>query len=241
MNSNAPADPATFLSGRERRAWRQAERRALRDRDALQLTTLRTLAATGGALTGLLYQDFGRHTAPAEFIIAGKRIRAGRVHRPALRALTQAIAATPAVPLLAASRYGPYWVLTFELPTAPLAVLADKLIILPDTPGASVAGCGPPGSVKLKLQSRSPEVLYYWIENGQLPARRGTGRKLCIPWTTATEADCQARIAGTSTPPPGAPRHADATENQPAKVTTRWHHLSRRLRKRRNQKDPARA
>lgn len=131
MNSNAPADPAAFLSGRERRASRRAERRAMRDHDAQQLTTLRTLAATGGALSGLLYRDLGGHAATAEFIIAGKRIRAGRVHRPELRALTQAIAAIPAIPLLAASRYGPYWVLTFELPAAPLPVLADNLTILP--------------------------------------------------------------------------------------------------------------
>ncbi|MGH3167671.1 MAG: hypothetical protein ACRDN0_17505 [Trebonia sp.] len=132
MNSNASVDPLAFLSGRERRTWRRAGRRAMRDHDAQQLTTLRTLAATGGALAGLLYRDCGRHTAPAEFLIAGKRIRAGGVHRPVLRTLTQAIAATPAVPLLAADRYRPYWVLTFELPTAPLAVLVDTLTILPD-------------------------------------------------------------------------------------------------------------
>jgi hypothetical protein len=124
------ASPLEFLSGRERRKWRLAERRALRDHDAQQLTTLRSLAATGGGLTGLLYQDSRGPTAAAEFIIAGQRIRAGRVHQPALRALTQAIAGMSAVRLLAASRYGPYWVLTFELPTVPLAVLADKLIIL---------------------------------------------------------------------------------------------------------------
>ena len=131
MNSNAPAGPAAFPSGRDRRAWRRAERHAIHDHDAQQLTTLRALAATGGALTSLLYQDPGGHAAPAEFIIAGKRIRAGRVHRPALRAVTQALAAIPAIPLLAASRYGPYWVLTFDLPAAPLPVLADTLTILP--------------------------------------------------------------------------------------------------------------
>jgi hypothetical protein len=139
MNSNAPpADPRAFLSARERRAWRRAERRAIRDHETQQRTTLRTLAAAGGALTDLLYQDCGGHAAPAEVIIAGKRIQA-RVHRPVLRALTQAIAAMPAVPLHAASRYGPYWVLTFGLPTEPLEVLADGLTILPDPHD------GPPG------------------------------------------------------------------------------------------------
>ena len=133
MNSDAPTDPAVILSGRERRAWRRAGRRAIRDHDAQQLTTLRTLAAARGGLTGLLCRDSGGHTAPAEFIIAGKRIRAGGVHRPVLRALAQAIAARPAVPLTGASRYRPYWVLTFELPAAaPLAVLVDTLTILPE-------------------------------------------------------------------------------------------------------------
>jgi hypothetical protein len=143
MNSNAPADPLAFLSGRERRTWRRAERRAMRDHDAQQLTTLRTLAATGGALNGLLYLDSGRHTAPAEFIIAGKRIRAGGVHRPVLRTLTQAISAMPAVALLGASRYGPYWVLTFELPAASLAVLVDMLAILPDRHDGSARPAAP--------------------------------------------------------------------------------------------------
>src|SRR5262249_19625609 len=29
-------------------------------------------------------------------------------------------------------------------------------------------------------------VVYYWIETGQLKARRGIGNRLCIPWTPAT-------------------------------------------------------
>jgi hypothetical protein len=36
-----------------------------------------------------------------------------------------------------AGRYGPYWVLTFELATAPLVVLVDELSILPDRHGGS--------------------------------------------------------------------------------------------------------
>jgi hypothetical protein len=137
MNSNEPVGPLEFLSGRERRKWRRAERRAVRDHDAQQLTLLRSMAAAGGGLTGLLYRDSGGHTASAEFMIAGKRIRAGRVHRRELNALTQALAAMPAVPLLAAGRYRPYWVLTFELPATPLAVLADKLTVLPERDGGS--------------------------------------------------------------------------------------------------------
>jgi hypothetical protein len=162
MNRDAPADPLAFLSGRERRAWRRAERRAVRDHDAWQLTTLRTLAATGGALTGLLYRDLGGHAVPAEFIIAGKRIRAGRVHRPALSALTQAIAAMPAVPLLAASRYGPYWVLTFEPPTAPLAVLADRLTILPDRPGGPAGAAVPTPPAASADGPNQPGKVDYW-------------------------------------------------------------------------------
>jgi hypothetical protein len=41
----------------------------------------------------------------------------------------------------------------------------------------------------------SPGVVYYWIENGQLEARRTPSARLCIPWTPATEASCRARIA----------------------------------------------
>ena len=96
------------------------------------MTTLRILAATGGPLTSLIYPDSGGYATSAEFMIAGTRIRAGRVHRPTLSALTQALGSVPAVGLLTAGRYGPYWVLTFELATAPLVVLVDKLSILPD-------------------------------------------------------------------------------------------------------------
>ena len=42
--------------------------------------------------------------------------------------------------------------------------------------------------------SCNPGVVYYWIETGQLTARRSTGGRLCIPWTPATEADCKTRI-----------------------------------------------
>lgn len=76
-------------------------------------------------------------------MIAGKRIRAGRVHRPTLIALTQALGRMPAVPLLTAGRYGPFWVLTFDLATAPLAVLADQLSILPDRHGGSAPPAAP--------------------------------------------------------------------------------------------------
>jgi energy-coupling factor transporter ATP-binding protein EcfA2 len=137
MNSKALDDPLAFMSFSERRRWRRAERRAVREHSAQQLTTLRILAATGGALTSLIYPDSGGYATSAEFMIAGTRIRAGRVHRPTLSALTQALGCTPAVALLTASRYGPYWVLTFESATAPLAVLIDELSILPGRHGGS--------------------------------------------------------------------------------------------------------
>lgn len=131
------------LSRPERREWRQAERRALRDHDAQQLTTLRSLAVSGAGLTSLIYPDCVWCVTSAEFMIAGKRIRAGRVYRPTLIALTRAFGRMPAVPLLAAARYGPFWVLTFDLPAAPLAVLADKLFILPDRHGSPASPTTP--------------------------------------------------------------------------------------------------
>jgi hypothetical protein len=137
MNSKALGDPLTFMSRPERRQWRRAERRIVRDHDARQLTTLLSLAATGGGLTSLSYPDSGGYATSAEFIIAGQRVRAGRVCHSALGALTRALHSMPAVALLTAGRYGPCWVLTFELATGPLVVLADRLAILPGRNGGS--------------------------------------------------------------------------------------------------------
>jgi hypothetical protein len=140
MNTDAADDPLDCLSRSERRSWRRAERRLQRDHHAGQLTTLRAIAAAGGGLTGLLCRDGCGQATAAEFVVAGVRIRVGCAHRPTLGALNEALASALAVPLLAADRYGPYWVLTFGQPDGPLAVLADNLIIIPDWPG------GPPGS-----------------------------------------------------------------------------------------------
>ena len=40
----------------------------------------------------------------------------------------------------------------------------------------------------------STGVVYYWIKTGKLAARRGTGNRLCIPWTEQIEAECRCRI-----------------------------------------------
>jgi excisionase family DNA binding protein len=40
----------------------------------------------------------------------------------------------------------------------------------------------------------SPGVVYDWIKTGKLPARRGPGNRLCIPWTEQTESECRCRI-----------------------------------------------
>jgi DNA invertase Pin-like site-specific DNA recombinase/predicted DNA-binding transcriptional regulator AlpA len=39
------------------------------------------------------------------------------------------------------------------------------------------------------------DAVYYWIKAGHLPARRGTGNRLAITWTSEIEAACRARIA----------------------------------------------
>jgi hypothetical protein len=143
MKSNDLGDPLAFMSRSERRKWRQAERRIVRDHNARQLTTLLGLAATGGGLTSLAYPDSGGYATSAEFIIAGQRIRAGRAHQATLGVLAQALGSSPAVGLLTAGRYGPYWVLTFELPAAPLVVLVDKLAILPGRRGGPAALTAP--------------------------------------------------------------------------------------------------
>ena len=41
----------------------------------------------------------------------------------------------------------------------------------------------------------STGVVYHWIENAQLDARRGPGNRLCITWTPSIEAACRTRIA----------------------------------------------
>ena len=60
----------------------------------------------------------------------------------------------------------------------------------------------------------STGVIYYWIETGQLSARRGAGNRLHIPWNDQVQADCRAASAnpGTSTPPPAAPSPAGGAE-----------------------------
>ena len=37
-------------------------------------------------------------------------------------------------------------------------------------------------------------VIYYWIESGQLTARRGSGNRLHIPWNDQIQAECRSRI-----------------------------------------------
>jgi hypothetical protein len=106
----------------------------MREHEAGQLATLRGLSATGGRLIALAYQYSGGYAAAVEFTIDEKRIRAAPVHRPTLATLARALGCGPPISLVAAGRYGPYWVLTFDLATAPLAVLADRLCILPGRP-----------------------------------------------------------------------------------------------------------
>jgi excisionase family DNA binding protein len=58
----------------------------------------------------------------------------------------------------------------------------------------------------------STGVIYDWIHTGKLTARRGSGNRLCIPWTEHIQAQCRARITAsghlnpaarrTTTPPP---------------------------------------
>ena len=60
----------------------------------------------------------------------------------------------------------------------------------------------------------STGVIYYWIEAGLLEARR-QGSRLCIPWTTETEARCRDRIAASGHLNPAARR------TRPRK-TPRW-------------------
>jgi hypothetical protein len=148
MKPNTIFDPISHLSRSERRQWRAAARRTQRDHEAEQLAALQGLAQSGTPVTGMIATEtsFG-FCDPVEMIIDGRRLRAGRVYRPAVAALREALSTIANVPLAGASRYGPYWVLTFKLATEPLVMLVDRLILLPDRGGSSTWTATPAGPV----------------------------------------------------------------------------------------------
>lgn len=136
MSRSRTCDPLGNLTRSERRAWRATERRLRRDHEDEQLAALLGMAAAGDGVTVVTTpQDEdgrARPAPPVEMIIAGRRLRAARVQRRALSKLRDALSPLAAVPLTAAGRYGPYWVLTFRLATEQLVLLVDQLTLLPD-------------------------------------------------------------------------------------------------------------
>ena len=52
----------------------------------------------------------------------------------------------------------------------------------------------------------STGVIYYWIQAGQLDARRGPGNRLCITWNDRIQAACRDRIAASGHLNPAARR-----------------------------------
>jgi hypothetical protein len=134
-------DPLARLSRPERHAWRVAARRARYDHEAEQLATLRVYAESETPITAIV-GDAEPSSGPAaligagpfEVFIGGRRLR-GRICRPALAAMKDAISTLASVRLLNVGRYGPYWVLTFRLAAEPFVVLADRLTLLPDWGG----------------------------------------------------------------------------------------------------------
>ena len=146
MKSNPTLDPLDRLSRSDRRDWRAAARRAQREHEAEQLAALQGLAQTGCHVTGMITGDSASgFCAPVEMIIDGRRLRAWRAYRPALAALREALTNIAHVPLASASRYGPYWVLTFKLATEPLVLLVDRLTLLPDRGGFQTRAPAPSG------------------------------------------------------------------------------------------------
>jgi hypothetical protein len=146
MKPNNILDPVGRMSRSERREWRAATRRGQREHEAEQLAALKGLAESGTPVTGMIATEtsFG-FCDPVEMIIDGRRLRAGRVYRPAVTALREALATIANVPLAGASRYGPYWVLTFKLATEPLVMLVERLTLLPDRGGSSTWTSVPTG------------------------------------------------------------------------------------------------
>jgi hypothetical protein len=145
MKMNQSSDLMPGLDKKSRRQWRRMEQRALKDHDADQLATLRNLAETRSTVTGIAGTSGGVLTDSVEIFIEGRRLRAGRVYRPAVATLKEALGSIASVPLTAVGRYGPFWVLTFKLATEPLVVLVDRLTLLPEWGGTSTL-FGPPAS-----------------------------------------------------------------------------------------------
>lgn len=143
------SDPIDRLSRRERREWRAAAKRVQRVHEIDQMATLNGLAAAGSGVTGVSGDPeataAGLATAPVELIIEGRRLRVGRIHRPTLAKLRDAMSRAAALPLTRVGRYGPYWVLTFRLATEQLVLLADHLTLLPDLGGPGGRELAPAG------------------------------------------------------------------------------------------------
>ena len=131
----AANDPFRRLGRHERYSWRRAERQVRRAHERDQIEALRDLAAAGPGMTSLHVARPAhplQKCSPAELIIAGRRVRAGRIHRGTLAKLKEGLSGIAAMPLTAVERYGPYWVLTFRLATEQLVVLAEHLTLLPE-------------------------------------------------------------------------------------------------------------
>lgn len=138
MKAHSPQDPIGRFSRSERRQLAAAARQAVKDHESEQLATLRGIAQAGGAVTRVEATDSPSGIASAlEIVIEGRRLRAGRVYRPTMAVLKDALSSITHVPLAGVSRYGSYWVLTFKLATEPLVMLVDRLTLLPDWGGSS--------------------------------------------------------------------------------------------------------
>lgn len=66
---------------------------------------------------------------------------------------------------------------------------------------AREASTDPPGPTEKTVREAagilgiSTDAVHYWIETGQLPARKGPGNRWLINFTTSVEATCRERIA----------------------------------------------
>jgi hypothetical protein len=143
MRTLAASDPIQRLGRAERRSWRRLERHTRRAHEADQMEALQVLAALGVTVTGMRTPEPLhplQQCAPVELLIAGRRLRAGRVPRRTLATLREGLGSIAAVPLTAVGRYGPYWVLTFRLATEQLVVLAEHLTLLPEWGGSGGRG-----------------------------------------------------------------------------------------------------
>ena len=135
----------------EQRRFRRLERRIERIDDDERLAVLKALARESAIVQAIEPTDArsrrGHLSGPVVLRVGERRLGLSRVQAAVWETLRQATN-DGEITLVGAGRYGNYWVLQFAGPGAPLAVLAERVRLLPDA-GEAVD----PADARLSLAS----------------------------------------------------------------------------------------